>query len=79
MFNKNLEEIKKRESVMNNAKTEIKSTLRGTNNTITEAKERISEAEDRMVEINKTNRKKQMFKNEDNLKDFLDNVKCPNI
>ena len=79
MFNKNLEEIKKRESVMNNAKTEIKSTLRETNNTITEAKERISEAEDRMVEINKTNRKKQMFKNEDNLKDFLDNVKCPNI
>ena len=60
MFNKNLEEIKKRESVMNNAKTEIKSTLRGTNNTITEAKERISEAEDRMVEINNAERKKEL-------------------
>ena len=64
---------------MNNAITENKNTLERTNSRITEAKDRISEAEDRMVEINKTNRKKQMFKNEDNLKDFLDNVKCPNI
>ena len=79
MFNEGLEEIKKSESVMNNSKTEIKSTLRGINSRITEAKERISEAEDRIVAINKTERKKETFKNEDNLKDFLDNVKCPNI
>ena len=37
---------------MHNAITEIKSTLEGTNGTITEAEERISEMEDRMVEIN---------------------------
>ena len=61
MFNKGLEEIKKSESVMNNAKAEIKSTLRGINSRITEAKERMSEAEDRMVEINKTERKKETF------------------
>ena len=37
---------------MNNAITEIKSTLQGNNSRITEAEERISEMEDRMVEIN---------------------------
>ena len=35
MFNKELEEIKKSQSIMNNAKTEIKNTLEGTNSRIT--------------------------------------------
>ena len=35
MFNKDLEEIKKSRSIMNNAITEIKSTLEGTNSRIT--------------------------------------------
>ena len=39
--------------------TEIKSTVEGTNIRITEAECRISEVEDRMVEINETDRKKQ--------------------
>ena len=43
---------------MNNAITEIKSTLEGTNSRITEAENRISEVEDRMVEINVAERKK---------------------
>ena len=75
IFNKDLEKIKK-ESVMNNAITEIKSTVEGTNNRITEAEDRISEVEDRMVEMNEAERKKE---NEDNLRDLWDNVKCPNI
>ena len=62
---------------MNNAITEIKNTLEGTNNIITEAEDRISEVEDRMVEINEAERKKEL--NEDNLRDLWDNVKCPNI
>ena len=37
---------------MNNAKTEIKSTLEGINSRITEEEDRISERADRMVEIN---------------------------
>ena len=41
MFNKDLEKIKKIQSIMNNAITEIKSTLEGTNSRITEAEERI--------------------------------------
>ena len=44
---------------MNNAITEIKSTLEGTNSRITEAEERISEVKDRMVEINKAEKKKE--------------------
>ena len=36
---------------MNNAITEIKNTLEGTNSIITGAEDRISEVEDRMVEI----------------------------
>ena len=43
---------------MNNAITEIKSTLEGTNSRITEAEEK-SEMEDRMVEINEAERKKE--------------------
>ena len=44
---------------MNNATTEIKSTLEGTNSRITEAEDRISEVEDRLVEINEAERKKK--------------------
>ena len=53
-FNKDLEEIKKSQYIMNNAINEIKNTLEGTNSRITEAEDRISEVEDRMVEINET-------------------------
>ena len=44
---------------MNNAINEIKNTLEGTNSRITEAEDRISGVEDRMVEINETESKKQ--------------------
>ena len=64
---------------MDNAITEIKSTLDATNSRITEAEERISEVEDRMVEINEAERKKRIKRNEDNLRDLWDNVKCSNI
>ena len=64
MYNKDLEEVKKSQSIMNNAITEIKRTLDRANSRITEAEDRISEAEDRisevedrMVEINEAERK----------------------
>ena len=44
---------------MNNAITEIKGTLEGTNSRITETKDRISEVEDRVVKINEAERKKK--------------------
>ena len=48
---------------------------------ITEVEDRISEVEDRIVEINESERKKEKWikRNEDNRRDFWDNVKCPNI
>ena len=58
-FNKDLEEIKKSQYIMNNAINEIKNTLEGTNSRITEAEDRISEVEDRMVEINETEEKRK--------------------
>ena len=63
---------------MNNAINEIKNTLEATNSRITD---RISELEDRMVEINESERikEKRIKRNEDNLRDLWDNVKYPNI
>ena len=66
-------------SIMNNAITEFKNTLEGTNSRITEAEDRISEVEDRMVEINEAERIERIKRNEDNLRDLWDNVKYPNI
>ena len=45
--------------MMNNAITEIKSTLEGTNSRKMEAEDRISEVEDRMVEIHEAEREKE--------------------
>ena len=46
-----------------------------------EAEDMISEVEYRMVEINESERKqeKRIKRNEDNLRDIWDNVKCPKI
>ena len=62
---------------MNNAINEIKNTLEGTNSRIGQD----YEVEDRMVEINESERKKEKLikRNEDNLRDLWDNVKFPNI
>ena len=71
--------MKKNQSIMNSAIIETKSTQKGTNRRTMEAEDRISEIEDRIVEINKAERKKEkrIKRNEDNLRDLWDNVKCP--
>ena len=45
-----------------------------------EAEDRISDIEDKMVEISETERKKEKWikRNKDNLRDLWDNVKCTN-
>ena len=65
---------------MNNAINEIKNTLDATRSRIMEAENRISKL-DRMVEINELEKKKEkrIKRNEDNLRDLQDNIKCPNI
>ena len=50
-FNKDLEELKSKQMMMNNTINEIKNSLEGINSRITEAEERISDLEDKIVEI----------------------------
>ena len=70
MFNKDLEKIKNRQSVVNDMIAEIKSTLKGTINKIAEAEEWISEMEDRMAEITEAHQNKETNGNEDSLRDI---------
>ena len=81
MVNKDLEELKNKQTEMINTITEMKTTLEGINSRITEAEERISDLEDRMVEFAaaEQNKEKRMKRNEDSLRDLWDNIKCNNI
>ena len=79
-FNKNLEELKSKQTMMNNTINEIKNSLEGINSRITEAEERIRDLEDKIVEITTTeqNEEKRMKRIEDSLRDLWDNIKCTN-
>ena len=72
IFNKELEEIKNRQLAMKNTVIVTKITLERTKSRITEAKEWISELEDRTVEITEAeqNKEKKMKRNEDSLRDL---------
>ena len=48
-FNKDLEELKSKQTMMNNTINEIGNSLEGTNSRITEAEEQISDLEDKIV------------------------------
>ena len=78
---KDIEEIKNKQTEMNNTIAEIKNTLKGTNSRITEAEKWISELEDRMVEITaqEQNKGRGMKRLEESLRDLWDNIKCTNI
>ena len=76
-FNKDLEEQRNKQTMMNNTINEIKNTQGGMNIRITEVEERISDLEDGMVEITDTeqNKEKRMKRVKDSLTDFWDNIK----
>ena len=80
MLNKYIEDLKKKQTEMNNTITEMKNALEGINSRITEA-EHISDMEERAVETTATEQKKEkrMKRNEDSLRDFWDNVKHTNM
>ena len=80
-FNKDLEELKSKQTMMNNTINKIKNALEGINNRITEAEERISDLEDKIVKITTAdqNKEKGMKRIEDSLRDLWDNIKCTNI
>ena len=81
-INKDLEELKNKHTETNNTIPEIKNTLEGIKSRISEAKKKkISELEDKMVEITyeEQNKVKRMKRTEDSLRDLWDNIKCTNI
>ena len=60
---------------------EIKNSLKGISSRITEAEERISDLEDKIVEITtaEQNKEKRMKRIEGSLRELRDNIKCNNI
>ena len=64
-FNKDLEDLKSKQTVMNNTINEIKNSLEGINSRITEAEEWLSDLEDKRVEITTAEQNKEK-KNEKN-------------
>ena len=80
-FDKDLEELKSKQTTMNNTINEIKNSLDGINKRKTEAEEWISDLEGKILEITTTeqNKEKRMKRIEDSLRDLWDNVKCTNI
>ena len=80
-FNKDLEDLKSKQTMMNNTINEIKNSLEENNSRITEAEESISDLEDKTVEITtaEQTKEKRMKRIEDNLRDLWDNIKCTNI
>ena len=67
--------------MMNNTINETKNSPEGINSTITETEERISDLEDKIVEIitAEQNKEKRMERIEDSLRDLWDNIKHTNI
>ena len=78
---KNLEELKNKRTETNKTITEIKNTLEGINIRISEAEERTSELQDKMVDITseEQNKVKRMKRTEDSLRDLWDNIRCTKI
>ena len=74
MFNKDLEELKSKQTMMNNTINKIKNSLEGINSRITEEEERISDLEDKIVEITtiEKNKEKRMKRIKDGLRDLWD-------
>ena len=58
-FNKDLEELKSKQTLMNNTINEIKNSLEGINSRTTEAEEWISDLEDEIVEITTAEQNKE--------------------
>ena len=78
-INKDLEELKNKHTETKNTITKIKNTLEGINSRISEA-ERMSELEDKMLEITyeEENKVKRMKRTQDNLRDLWDKITCTN-
>ena len=79
-FNKDLEELQSKKTVINNTVLEIKNTLEGINSRITEAEKQVGDLEEKIVEITtaQQNKEERMKRIEDSLTDLWD-IKHTNI
>ena len=80
-INKDLEELKNKPTEKNITITEIRNSLEGIHSRIFKAEERISELEDKMLEITseEQNKEKRMKRTKDSFRDVWDNIKCTKI
>ena len=80
-FNKELETLKSKQTMMNNKINEIKNSLEGINSRIAEAEGWISDLDDKIVEITpaEQNKEKRIKRIEDSLRDLWVHNKCTNI
>ena len=80
-FNKDLQELKSKQTMISNTINEMKNSLEGTKSRIADAKEQISDLEEKIVEITTTeqSKEKRMKRIEDSLRDLGENIKCTNI
>ena len=80
-FNKDLEELKSKQTMMNNTINEIKNFPEGINSRITEEEKLKSDLEDKILEVTTAEQKKEkrMKSIEDSLRDIWDNNKDTNI
>ena len=71
-FNKDLKELKSTQTMMNNTISEIKNSLKVINSRITQGEERISDLEDKIVEITTAEqiKERRMKRIEDSLRDL---------
>ena len=80
-INKDIEELMNKHTETNSTIYEILNTLEGINSRISEAEERVNELEDKTVEIasEKQNKVKRVKRTKDSLRDLWDNIKCTNV
>ena len=80
-FNKVLETIKKTQPKIYSSIFENKSTPEEANSWLNDTEECISDLEDRIMEITQSEQQieRQMKKNESNVQDLWDNIKCANL
>ena len=78
-FNKDQEELRSKQTVMNNIINKTKNSLEGINSRITEAEQWISDLEDKIMEITtaEQNKEKRMKRIEDSLRDLWDRLNVP--
>ena len=79
-FNKELEELKGKQTMMNSTINETKNSLEGNNSRITEVEEWISDLKDKIVEITaaQKNKEKRMKRIEDSVRDIWGYFRCTN-